>query len=55
MLDSIDEETVDFEANYETRLSSRRPAVTLSEPFGQRSQGIAVGMATKIRRTISVK
>jgi DNA gyrase subunit A len=49
MLDSIDEETVDFEANYDnstqqpTVLPSRFPNLLVNG-----SQGIAVGMATKI-------
>ncbi len=49
LLDSIDEETVDFEANYDnstqqpTVLPSRFPNLLVNG-----SQGIAVGMATKI-------
>jgi len=49
MLDSIDEDTVDFEANYDnstqqpTVLPSRYPNLLVNG-----SQGIAVGMATKI-------
>src|ERR1700684_4130336 len=49
MLDSIDEETVDFEANYDnstqqpTVLPSRFPNLLVNG-----SQGIAVGMATKM-------
>jgi DNA gyrase subunit A len=49
MLDSIDEETVDFEANYDnstaqpTVLPSRFPNLLVNG-----SEGIAVGMATKI-------
>src|ERR1022692_234785 len=49
MLDSIDEETVDFEPNYDnttlqpTVLPSRYPNLLVNG-----SQGIAVGMATKI-------
>ena len=49
MLDSIDEETVDFESNYDnstqqpTVLPSRFPNLLVNG-----SQGIAVGMATKI-------
>src|ERR1017187_3681762 len=49
MLDSIDEETVDFEANYD---SSTQQPIVLPSRFPNLlvngSQGIAVGMATKI-------
>jgi len=54
LLDSIDEETVDFESNYDnstqqpTVLPSRFPNLLVNG-----SQGIAVGMATKIPRTTS--
>jgi DNA gyrase subunit A len=49
MLDSIDEETVDFEANYDN--STQQPVVLPSRfpnLLVNGSQGIAVGMATKI-------
>jgi DNA gyrase subunit A len=49
MLDSIDEETVDFEANYDN--STQQPTVMPSRfpnLLVNGSQGIAVGMATKI-------
>ncbi len=49
MLDSIDEETVDFEANYDN--STQQPIVLPSRfpnLLVNGSQGIAVGMATKI-------
>jgi DNA gyrase subunit A len=49
MLDSIDEETVDFESNYDN--STQQPAVLPSRfpnLLVNGSQGIAVGMATKI-------
>ena len=49
MLDSIDEETVDFEANYDN--STQQPVVLpsrLPNLLVNGSQGIAVGMATKI-------
>ncbi len=49
MLDSIDEETVDFEANYDN--STQQPMVLPSRfpnLLVNGSQGIAVGMATKI-------
>src|SRR5665213_2278977 len=49
MLDSIDEETVDFEANYDN--STQQPVVlpsTFPNLLVNGSQGIAVGMATKI-------
>ena len=49
MLDSIDEETVDFEANYDN--STQQPLVLPSRfpnLLVNGSQGIAVGMATKI-------
>ncbi len=49
MLDSIDEETVDFEPNYDT--STQQPVVLPSRfpnLLVNGSQGIAVGMATKI-------
>ncbi|MGA2122937.1 MAG: DNA gyrase subunit A [Acidimicrobiales bacterium] len=49
MLDSIDEETVDFYANYDN--STQQPAVLPSRfpnLLVNGSQGIAVGMATKI-------
>jgi DNA gyrase subunit A len=49
MLDSIDEETVDFESNYDN--STQQPVVLPSRfpnLLVNGSQGIAVGMATKI-------
>jgi DNA gyrase subunit A len=49
MLDSIDEETVDFEANYDN--STQQPTVLparFPNLLVNGSQGIAVGMATKI-------
>ena len=49
MLDSIDEETVDFEPNYDN--STQQPVVLPSRfpnLLVNGSQGIAVGMATKI-------
>jgi DNA gyrase subunit A len=49
MLDSIDEETVDFYANYDN--STQQPSVLPSRfpnLLVNGSQGIAVGMATKI-------
>ncbi|HWD94977.1 MAG TPA: DNA gyrase subunit A [Acidimicrobiales bacterium] len=49
MLDSIDEETVDYEANYDN--STQQPVVLPSRfpnLLVNGSQGIAVGMATKI-------
>src|ERR1700735_1969067 len=49
LLDSIDEETVDFEANYDN--STQQPVVLPSRfpnLLVNGSQGIAVGMATKI-------
>ena len=50
MLRDIDEDTVDFSPNYDGRThGAGRPARPLPEPAGQRrSEGIAVGMATKI-------
>ena len=53
MLDSIDEETVDFEPNYDN--STQQPVVLPSRfpnLLVNGSQGIAVGMATKIPPTI---
>ncbi len=49
LLDSIDEETVDFEANYDN--STQQPTVLparFPNLLVNGSQGIAVGMATKI-------
>jgi len=48
LLDDIDKDTVDFQANYDDAIASRRFCREVSEPAGQRRRRIAVGMATNI-------
>jgi len=48
LLDDIDKDTVDFQANYDSRDRERRCCRPNSRTSGQRRRRIAVGMATNI-------
>jgi topoisomerase-4 subunit A len=51
LLDEIDEDGVEFRANYTPDQGAGGIAGRLPEPAANGAQGIAVGMATRYRRT----